>query len=572
MTEYADNLAADQKALCTVWDFPDLETRFVTEGHAGLTLPGGWTQFDGARPIKDKGSAVALHDGKLEIGSAGFEIPDVDQALTHWFADHETDISRARVIRRQGFLGVAEAEYAISRWLLGNYSASGDAGGGFAIDLVNVFRPLQRGLYEDFDGESYRLSQSFQNGDTQLHLKDSPKGIWREPGHVVVYNEDDNVYELVGYTAIGGTGNKVLQTLTRRKFGVKAPSGYDFAQKEARVWQVWVKRGNPLDIMREWMATTDAGTNGDYDIGDGDGLGDELDDAYFDHNVIDDVRDQFWPVPVFTGDALTSGNAMLFVEKDPIVDVLDFVVENIIQPLGLILVVTAEERLGVATRYRTPVTPTAVGSQWMVKDFEASKWDRGLDGKKLNLLRVQTDWDIGKEEHAFSKLIEDALSQDQFGKSKVQELGGRGFRSGKLGFPDYHGISDASIGASRVLLDVSNPAIELEIDAFYKFKDLSMGEAVAIDVPGVPDLDQRRRGLIASPFLIYKRQVDDLKGKVLLGLRQRRLTFRPWIIAPNSVSDDYATASDADKAFCYFAPGDEDFFPDGSPAYKVVPG
>jgi len=569
MTDYADTLAADSKALCIVWDFPDLQTRFVTRNHAGLTLPQGWTLFEGAEPLRDEGSSIDPVEAKLTSGAASFRIADENQAVTAWLAQNDGALYLTQVTRKQGFLDGVEANYQVSRWLFADYRGAEPAGGAYELQLTNVLRALENSLYEDFDGESYRLGADLGDAATTITLENSPKGKWREPGYCVLHNRDEQLYELVGYQTIGGTGNKDLQTCTRRVYGV-GRSGYTWPQDDSQAIQVWIKRGNPLSIMLEWMLSTDTpGANGPYDTG-ADGLGAKVDQSYVDVAGIESLRDDYWPVPVFSGNALQSGTAVLFVEKDPIEDLGEWISKHILQPLGLFPIVKADERFSVETRFRVPPNTAQVGDEWMKEELKATEWSRGLDGSRINNLLLKTDFDLEDDDYALTSKKEDTLSSGSYGKAKAQEVEGRGQRTGRLGFPDYNGAANISVGASRIILDCGNPWSEIKAALFYKHKDLDLAQNIALNVPTTPNLATGSRGGDDRLYNLDRRRVDDSSGRIEVELRERRTLYRAAFIAPDDVADDYDSASQADKQYCYCTPNDDDVFPNGDPSYKVV--
>jgi hypothetical protein len=430
-------------------------------------------------------------------------------------------------------------------------------------------RALKGSLYQDFDGENYRLAGSIGSGATTITLKKSPYGIWREPGFALLYNRDEQLHELVEYQTIGGTGAKDLQTCTRRKYGV-GDASFTFPASGTDVWHVWLKRGNPLDVMVEWMLSTDTpGANGSHDVG-RDGLGGEIAQSYVDVAGIETIRDEYFPVPVFSGDIWVSGSAVLFVEKEPIDNLGEWISRHILLPRALLPLRKADERFSIDLRFRVPASTKVIGDDWMKREFDASKWERGYE-KKINDLRLSSDWSVGGGEFGFSESRSDADSIASYGRAQLRELEGRGDRSGRLGFPDYSGLSDLRVGATRILLDCGNPWSEIEAETFYRHKDLDLLTNVALNVPALPDLKTGARGLAGGLFVVDGRDVDHAKGRVKLQLRQRRTLYRPAFIAPDTVASDYDQASEADRQYCYVTPNDAATFPNGDEAYKVLP-
>lgn len=574
MTTYAERLAARAKTLCTIYDFPAQNTRFVSRLHGGVSTA-GWTYvFLGAQPQTDDGTELDLQEASLTLGAASFSIVDRNAAVTAWLARFDGTLRLAEVIRRQGFVGVAESEYQVSRWQFEDYQVTSKPGG-YEFKLANVLKAISQSLYDDFDEETYSLDEAtygsgLPSGSTTITLEKSPKGLWREPGHVVLYERGKKISELVSYVSIGGAGNKNLQTCVRRKFGVGS-SAFGHMPGTTDVSQVWVKRGNPLDIMLEWLTTTGtAAANGAHDTGDGDGLGGSVHQSYVDIAGIHAIRDTFWPVPTFSGDAKTSGTAVLFVEKGRIDDLKKWIEDHILRPFGLIPLVGADERFGVDTYYRTPPITTNVDDEWRVRDFRPSQWKRNWDGRQNNLSML-TDWDISIGEYAYQKPKTQPTSIARFGKSKPMDMSGRGHRTGRRGFPDYASATDMEAAATRILLALSNPGTTMTTQVFYKFKDVNLGELVRMNLPGVPDIMRATRGLTGALMMITRRRVAEDKGYVELEVRHRRALLRPAFVAPNAAASTYTAAADADRLFCYLTPNDDGQFADGTPCYTVTP-
>lgn len=539
-----------------------------------VSIRPAWTVFEGAMALRDEGAKIDVRTGRLTVGGAGFQIPDVGEGVTSWLKVNDGTLYRARVSRKIGFEGLSESEFQETRWLLQDLGTTG-RGGGYDFELANVLADTSRDLYSDIDGEAYRLdptahASGLAAAATTITLEKSPKGRWREPGKAFLWDPKTKKAELVSYATIGGTGNKDLQTVSRRLYGV-GDAAFVYPKDDTSVWQVWAERGNPIDLALRWLTTTSAGGNGAYDAGDGDGLG--LDSWFLDLAQIEDVRDELWPQPTFTGDALTAGTAVLFVEKGPIPDLKRWIEDHCLRPFGLFPAVGADERLQVETYYRFPITPTTIGDDWDKAAFRPSSWRRGWP-TRINTVRCLTDWNLAEGAHELAQLVEQASSISKYGASKGEALECRGGRSGLFGFPDYGSDDNVRAGASKLLLEAANPFTDLEVVVFYRFKDLGLTNAVALNVPAVPNLRTGSRGMTTDDlFLVTRRQVevDPEKriARVRLGLRLRRPASRPAFVAPNTVASSYTSASAADRAFCYLAPGTT--FANSDDAYTVIP-
>lgn len=279
MTTYAQTLASDSKRVRMVYDFPDLQTRFVSSATEDLATPSGWTVFEGAVPEPDKGARLDPGRGRLSVGGTAFRIPDVDQAITAWLQQNDGALFRAVVYRREGFDGVPEADWTTSAFLLEDVAADGDAGGGYRLELDNAIGDLSRGLWESLTGESKRLDPTAHASGllpaaSTITLATSPKGDWREPGLALLWDPDARVAELVAYSSIGGTGDLDLQSVIRHVFAIgdqdlDGTSDTTFSEETAQVFEVWAWRGSPIDFVAQVLSKSDAGGENSFAVSTG---------------------------------------------------------------------------------------------------------------------------------------------------------------------------------------------------------------------------------------------------------------------------------------------------------------
>lgn len=566
---YADRLAA-APALAWVWDFPDLSTRFVSELHAGLATPSGWTVFVGAKSDRDSGSSLDVQKNGLTTAEGSYTIPDADQKIVAWLADHEDVIANTRVIRREGLLGSSESEWPITRWILADYGVD-STGGGFQFKLRNVLAKMDAPLYQsDFGGgaESFRLADSVTSlapGDTTIALDKAPTTPLRAPGYVLLSRDTPPVCELVRYTAVSGS---TLTGCTRRYWGVGGSLQYTpWSKDDCSIAPVWVKRGNPLDLMLEWLTTTAAGGNGPHDLGDGDGLGIPVE--YFDLDAIHALRDAYYPTPTWNGDALVSGCANLFVESGGIDSLKDFLETKLLQPLGIYPGTDAEERFAPTQMYALGGSVEAIDDDWMVAEFDPSQWVRNCQ-ERVNNVDCEGDYAPSGDEWGYKINKQHPTSVKRYGAAKAVELEGRGMRCGTRAFPDLNGAYWLSIGASRLFLDMANPWTPLKVPVFWRHKGCGIGDAVRLNVPTIPDLTGKRRGVVGAIGIVTRRELDASTGRVEYEIRIRRPVRRAAVVAPNSVSRTYSTANGTDRQYCYLAPAGGSFA-NGDEAYTVVP-
>jgi hypothetical protein len=309
--------------------------------------------------------------------------------------------------------------------------------------------------------------------------------------------------------------------------------------------------------------------NGYFDQMDGDGV--NLGQDLINFQEVFRVINTYWPTPTFdgtTGNKLT-GTAVLFVEQDPIDDLKKWMEEHILLPFGLKPLVDSRERLTLSRYYEIFPAETTIGDKWRKAEFSASKWQRNFS-KAVNNAILLTDYDLDRGKHVHSLTQDHDVSIASYGKSKALRLESRGGRTGRLSFPQYDSMVDLEIAWSRIALEVSDPWTQLEIKAFYEFRDLSQVDAVILNVPGIPDLENGVRGLVGQRFFVDSKKIDEKKGYILLTVRLRRDAFRPSFIAPTG-HPQYGLATDDEKVYCFIAEGPpSDPFGDGGEAYRIT--
>jgi hypothetical protein len=314
----------------------------------------------------------------------------------------------------------------------------------------------------------------------------------------------------------------------------------------------------------------DKAPNGPYDLHNGDGVAVPYQLVNFDK--IYEIRDTLWPTPTF--DATTgnkdTGTAVLFVEFEPIDDLKDFAELHILLPFGLKPLVDSRERFIIDRYHDFFPTETTIGDKWIKKDFKASRWRRNFN-KVINNATLLTDYDIERGKHIHATPVESDISVANYGKSKPLVMECRGGRTGRLSFPDYASVDDVEVGWLRIALETSNPWTELSIDAFYEFRDLSQVDAVILNVPSIPDLENGVRGLSDQRFFVDSKKIDEVKGRIVLTVRQRREPFRPSLIAPTGTLDYSPTRPD-DLVYCFVgnSASPSNPFGDGTDFYRVI--
>ncbi len=311
-----------------------------------------------------------------------------------------------------------------------------------------------------------------------------------------------------------------------------------------------------------------------YDVGDGvDIQGAGILEKYVDVTDIETVRDVNWPQPAFDGNGdTTAGVAVLLVEKDPIRDVKTFIEKHLLQPFGAKPVIDVNEKLTILPYFDVTVATVAVGDKWDKMKFTATKWKRNYS-KKVNNIRLLSDWNLGKGEHEHAETKIQATSVKRYGEAKALELSGRGCRTGLKGYPDYSSVVDMLDGIGRIFLETANPFSLIEILAFYEFRGVSAKDNIVVNVPNIPDLPMQSRGIVDGSFFLDKKIVENKNGRVKMTLRQRRPVARPAFIAPNTHATNYTAASTAERnTGCYLTPGSEVVFANGDDGYTIIGG
>jgi hypothetical protein len=328
---------------------------------------------------------------------------------------------------------------------------------------------------------------------------------------------------------------------------------------------LWIDIG-PYGLFR---GPYDSQPNGPFDAGDGNGLGVDID--YFNIDHAEDILQTYWPHPTFTaaGDTDT-GDGALYVELKKISNVRTWM-EDLVRSFGLKPVVDNQGRWTIDKLYRIPPDEVVIDDEWRSSQFRA-RWKRGY-ADAVNSITFGTDWDASEDEYnkEFPAAV-DEDSIDAFGKSEPVELETRGLRTGRLGYPDLNGETIARKAATRVLLELANPSTPIDIEAFLKYKDVSLLHTVTLIVPGIPDLVAGTRQSGSRTFHTVRISVNLGKGFVKMRVRERRVLNRPAIIGPNDLFGvTYSSATETQKQYCAVAPDANGFPSDSTLPYTVPP-
>jgi hypothetical protein len=311
--------------------------------------------------------------------------------------------------------------------------------------------------------------------------------------------------------------------------------------------------------------------NGPFDQMNGDGVAVPYELINLDK--IYEARDTYWPTPTFnasTGNKET-GAAVLFVEYEHIDDLKEFAENHIFLPYALKPLVDSQERLVLDRYFNAFPTETTIGDKWRKADFNAAKWRRNFS-KVINNFIMLTDFDIERGEHIHSVTIDAEDSINRYGRSKPLELECRGGRSGRLSFPEYDSASDVEVAVSRLALEMTNPWTALEVRVFYEFRDLSLLDAVLMDIANIPDLVNGVMGFTNQRFFVDSKKIDEKKGYVVLTVRLRRDFFRSALIAPAGTLDYDSAARPDDLVYAFVgdSTSPSDPFGDATDFYRVI--
>lgn len=253
-------MSVKTRSVCEVIDFTEKNIRFVNRDHSGLSLPGGYTQYTGLVVDKASGTKFDSREGKLTVGKFTFIIPDYGSALTQFVAANDLSLYRSKVVRRVGLVGQDESEYTVTNWRIEDYGVSSD-GGGYKFILMNVLALIaeQDPLYIEYeDLEPNSLQDDIDDSQTTIELKEIPYR-WPEPGFAFLrHPQTKNRSELIRYSSIS---TDTLNGVTRQYAGC-GPTWGDgsFPEDGTEVIPCWVKGpGNPVDLMLEWLTSTDEG-------------------------------------------------------------------------------------------------------------------------------------------------------------------------------------------------------------------------------------------------------------------------------------------------------------------------
>ncbi len=392
-----------------------------------------------------------------------------------------------------------------------------------------------------------------------------------------------SVFSSAGYYYSGVSGEWQVAFVVAQS---QVESGTTYIEKKVNIKME--SRFVPLDatVLITWRMESGTGamglddislvgwyTNMDYDVGDGvDIQGAGLLEHMVNVTEIETVRDLDWSQPTFDGndEVLTGGTAILFVETKPIDDLKKFIEQHILRPFGIKPLVDVEEKFTIGKYFDVSQAPIVVGDKWAKSKFSASGWKRNYS-KKVNNIRMLTDWDPVKGEHNVGESRTHASSVKKYGEAKALELPGRGMRTGEKGFLDYGNRAEMLTGIGLIFLETANPFSHIQVETFYEFRDASQKDNIQINVPLIPDLTQRKRGIEDGSFFLDKKIIDNQQGRIKMTLRQRRPVSRPAFIAPNSFATNYTSASTAERdTGCYLTPNGGGQFSNGDEGYTVV--
>lgn len=251
------------KSISIVWEFPDLNTRFVFNNHDGLSH-GAYTVYEGAEPRNEVGSEFDLNSGRITLSRSDFSVVDENEAISAWLTLNDSSLHETRVVRYLGLYGDAESTYQVTQWELEDWRIGSSMGGEYLFELQNVYRVLSQSLYDGIGGKGVLNDASYVSGlpvgDTSFILEDAPSDAWPDEGYGILYDTNTRECELFTYAGKSPTSPH-LTGITRRVFGVGYNGGTSkvFQPDATELYHVWVRRGNPINVMLDLMTANNAG-------------------------------------------------------------------------------------------------------------------------------------------------------------------------------------------------------------------------------------------------------------------------------------------------------------------------
>jgi len=566
MTAYEDARDADFVPIVIMVTFTSIPTSYFSRDWDGRT-----TSATGGLKLSGKIMTTAnARNSTVNIGNFTFQLIDTDGAITSWLEANDEGLAATRVDVRVGTVDLAEANFQTKILFVTDYRqirASRGRGdkAAYRFTVSDIFNMMDKPVHENIDKPDYVFSEDpseFTLGPSDLTITvddDDIENQWPSSGHLILYDKDADHTELVAYSAISGFDI----TVSARNVESTGITGKTWPT-ETRVTLVWYKKGHPLDVMREFMTGTTGGLNGPHDLGDGIGIGDLIPTAAIDHTDIDNQRDAFAKNWVF-----------FWVEQKEIGSVRQFAFKQCLQAAGFYPSITSEGKFTVIPMWQFPPVTTDIASDFdPVRD---NNWNRNWPKRENNVIYKMDKNPGGGVTNSRTTLA--TGSQSKFGKSSEKLFKGDGVHgaaSPRFGMPDLGGDAIADYVSVFFLLEFANPPPTFRLRCPYKYKDLQVGYGLKMNHTTLRVVGKSTVGTTGDEIFIIEKTTNDISsgkttsGMVDMNLRHRRDPFqRLAFIVPDANTEDYGSATEEEKVYCYFSNGDADFA-DGKKTYKFI--
>ena len=240
--------------------------------------------------------------------------------------------------------------------------------------------------------------------------------------------------------------------------------------------------------------------------------------------------------------------------------------DEIFKILGAYPIISVDGKFRI--RMGRPLRPQADPPFEVSKDVLEGipKWKRQTS-EIITGVKVWGDLNLATNEYqllADHKTLDTRYLDTALHKTKTIEIKSRGLAS------DLNGRALAEAIADRLLarFGTGGPE-EIQGTGTPRAAFLEAGERIAVTHARLPNLGTGKLGKVGQAFEVVQVSVDAASLQPKLTLVGFYPSGRPGFIAPDTVAETYAAATDADKQYAYNSPA-TGTFPDGADAYLVI--
>lgn len=529
----------DARSKRTVWLLDLLGETFVSRGGYDST------STPGLRIRNTLQAEIDLASGKLDLDEIEAELLDRDGSVGSWLAENDATLRGAAATLRYGFVGVPETQFRSLTLYVEDWGQG--AKGAFSILLRTALSFLDRPLFEDFGtGNEYGLVANLAPEGMEIRLKgkvDEEPQLWRDTGYLLLQDSETHEIELASYTALAPYGTEETRvTLSgRRLFGTGATTK-TFVVNTTQVSQAWAFRDDPISVFLRLATTTDDGSNGVDDAGDGDGLGDKVPASSIDRDALVDIRDSRLL------DETGQPRDALYIETGEIESLLGYFEEEFLC-LGFRLSSTAEGKLtlrrfgglgkqpddstasrqNLARLTETPQASEDVSNKFALDDKKIVPFKRRYPDAENNA-RWEYDYHPATGEYLSAVNYSDPRSEERYGKAKLRSITSRGLR-GRGGrpfqLPDLGWDRYLTRRGPEYVIELGNPSQAFNMPGFVALQDKEPGDLLTFEHPARFDLTSGLIGLSERVHLVEAVDHRPSKGQVGLRMRERLRVGRP---------------------------------------------